>query len=67
MQMPMKIHCFPVKLSGKEVVAIATIFALEAIIMTAMHKNYSVEVNGETTEDGRLKGSLKLNSNMTEK
>lgn len=62
MQAPMKIHCFPVKLSSKEAVAIVTILALEAIIMTAMHKNYSVEFSGEITEDGRLKGTLKLNN-----
>lgn len=62
MRMPMKIRCFPVKLSGKELIAITTIFALETIVMTAMHKNYSVELNSETTEDRRLKGSLKLNS-----
>ena len=67
MQMPMKIHYFPVELTGKEVVTIATIFALEVIIVTALNKKYSVEVNGETTEDGMLKGSLKLNSNLTEK
>ena len=58
----MKIHCFPVKLSGKEAIALAAIFAIETIVMTAMHKNYSVELNGETTEDGKLKGSLKLNN-----
>lgn len=61
MQVPMKIHCFPVKLSGKEAIALAAIFAIETIVMTAMHKNYSIELNGETTEDGRLKGSLILN------
>lgn len=62
MQIPMKIHCFPVRLSGKEAVAIATIFALETIIMTALCKNYSVELNGEISEDGKPKGSLKLNA-----
>lgn len=36
----MKIHCFPVKLSGKDAVAIAAIFALETIIMTAMGNIY---------------------------
>lgn len=40
MQVPMKIHCFPVKLSGKDAVAIAAIFALETIIMTAMGNIY---------------------------
>ena len=58
----MNIHYFPVKLNGKEAVTLVAIFALETIVMTAMHKNYSVELRGETTEDGRLKGSLILNS-----
>ena len=62
MQVPMKIHCFPVKLSGKEAVALAAIFALETIVMTAMHMNYSVELAGETTDEGRIKGTLKLNN-----
>lgn len=67
MNMPVRIHCLPltpVKLSGKETVAIASIIALETIVMTAMHKNYSVELSGETTEDGRLKGTLKLKNSQ---
>lgn len=61
MQVPVKIHSFPVRLNGKEAVAIATILALETIIMTALQKKYSIELSGETTEEGRIKGSLKLN------
>ena len=60
MQMPMKIHCFPVKLSGKEVVSIVAILALKKIVLTAMYKNYTVELSGDTTGDGRVKGTLKI-------
>ena len=44
MQVPVKIHSFPVRLNGKEAVAIATILALETIIMTALQKKYSIEL-----------------------
>ena len=64
MQLPMKIHCFPVKLNGKEVVSIVVILALKKIVLTAMDKNYAVELSGDTdtTGDGRVKCTLKIYS-----
>lgn len=50
----------PIQLSGKDIVLLVGITALETIIMTALMKDYSVELNGEMTPDGTMKGGLKL-------
>lgn len=60
MQTPIQIHSLPVSLTGKEAIAIVSIVALETVIMTAIYKNYGIEFSGETTEGGKLKGSLKF-------
>ena len=49
----------PVRVTGSELIAILAIGAIETIILTALMKDYSVELSGETTEQG-VKGSLKL-------
>ena len=50
----------PIQLSGNDIVLLVAITAFETIIMTALMKNYSVELNGETTPEGTVKGGLKL-------
>lgn len=47
--------------TGNDIVLLVAITALETIIMTALMKDYSVELNGETTPDGMVKGGFKLN------
>ena len=50
----------PIHFTGNDIVLLVAITALETIIMTALMKDYSVELNGETTPEGTVKGSLKL-------
>lgn len=52
-----------VALGGNNVVALSLIGALSVIVVIAMIKEYSVELEGETTGYG-VKGSLKLQSFM---
>ena len=42
----------PIQLSGNDIVLLAAITALETIVMTAIMKDYSVEITGETTKEG---------------
>ena len=50
----------PIQLSGNNIVLLVAITALETVIMTALMKDYSVELNGETTPEGTVKGGLKV-------
>lgn len=50
----------PIQLSGNDIVLLVAITALETVVMTAIMKDYSVEITGETTKEGTLKGGLKL-------
>jgi len=50
----------PIQLSGNDIVLLVAITALETIIMTALMKDYSVELNGGTTPEGTVKVGLKL-------
>ena len=54
-------HKLPIHFAGNDIVFLVAITALETIIMTALMKNYSVELNGETTLEGMVKGGFKLN------
>ena len=51
----------PIHFTGNDIVLLVAITALETIIMTALMKDYSVELNGETTPEGTVKGEFKLN------
>ena len=51
----------PIHFTGNDIVLLVAITALETIIMTALMKDYSVELNGERTPEGMVKGGFKLN------
>ena len=52
------------KMRPNEVLTFLAITVLETIVLTAMAKNYNVELVGETTETG-FKASLKLLSSVS--
>jgi hypothetical protein len=59
MQSQIKVIKMPIQFNSRDAIIVTVVLALEVIILTALAKNYEVEVSGETTEQG-VKGSLKL-------
>lgn len=49
----------PIIGKGNEMIVVLAIAVVETIVLTALVKDYGVELSGETTESG-FKGSIKL-------